>query len=286
MTSRFPARTTSDPSVSSWGKPAVGVGYGVATGGTSSSITVDGFAYTMLAFTSNGTLTVSRAGLFDVLMVGGGGAGSGGGAGGSGGLISNTVYLAATTHTVTIGAGGSAGGAAGTGRGSGTTLGSTTIGSQVAPVAGGGGAYNTPSASGYGNITDFSNTVPPAFIGLGNTGGGGSGVSGVGGAGGGAGASANGTTGTSILGGTGGAGFDASAFRGESAATTRYSGGGGGGTSTGTAGSGGVGGGGNGAVGAATATNGTVNTGGGGGGSITGTNGNGGSGIILVRFKV
>ena len=48
-------------------------GYGTATGGTSSSITVGGVNYTLLTFTSDGTLTVTGAGLFDVYMVSGGG---------------------------------------------------------------------------------------------------------------------------------------------------------------------------------------------------------------------
>ena len=71
-------------SVANWGKAApagIGVkdGYGVATGGTSSSITVGSTPYTLLTFTSSGTLTVASAGLFDVWMIAGGG--SGGGAG-------------------------------------------------------------------------------------------------------------------------------------------------------------------------------------------------------------
>jgi hypothetical protein len=44
-----------------------GVGYGTATGGSSSSITVGGQNYTLLTFTSSSTLTVTKAGLFDVL---------------------------------------------------------------------------------------------------------------------------------------------------------------------------------------------------------------------------
>jgi hypothetical protein len=58
--------------------------YGVATGGTSSSVTVGGVNYTLLTFTSSGTLTVTKAGLFD-LMFFGGGAGGGGGGGNAGG---------------------------------------------------------------------------------------------------------------------------------------------------------------------------------------------------------
>jgi len=53
-----------------------GANYGTATGGSSSSITVGGLAYTLLTFTSDANLVVSKAGLFDVCLVAGG-AGSG-----------------------------------------------------------------------------------------------------------------------------------------------------------------------------------------------------------------
>ena len=86
--------------------------YGAATGGSSSSITVGGEAYTLLTFTSSGTLTVTKAGLFDVLIAAGGGGGGGGngtdfhgGGGGAGGVQTSTVYLSANA-TVTIGGGG------------------------------------------------------------------------------------------------------------------------------------------------------------------------------------
>jgi hypothetical protein len=89
-----------------------GYGYGVATGGTSSSITVDSVNYTLLEFTSDATLTVSKAGLFDVLVVAGGGAGGGsgntsvnGGGGAAGGLLQTTMYIS-SNQTITIGAGG------------------------------------------------------------------------------------------------------------------------------------------------------------------------------------
>ena len=55
---------------------SAGIPYGTATGGASSStITVGGQSYTLLTFTSDGNLTVSAAGLFDVLLVAGGGGG-------------------------------------------------------------------------------------------------------------------------------------------------------------------------------------------------------------------
>ena len=64
---RYAPRTQGFGTVTSWGKPATaGGGYGVASGGTSSSITVSGDSYTLLTFTSDGTLTVATAGWFDV----------------------------------------------------------------------------------------------------------------------------------------------------------------------------------------------------------------------------
>ena len=49
--------------------------YGVATGGTSSTIVIGGNNYTMLAFLSDDNLVVTTDGLFDVYMVGAGGGG-------------------------------------------------------------------------------------------------------------------------------------------------------------------------------------------------------------------
>lgn len=74
--SRYSQRTqTGSPSLSSWGQKAVsgGVTYGIATGGTSSSITDSSIVYTLLSFTADGTLTVTKEGTFEFLMVGGGG---------------------------------------------------------------------------------------------------------------------------------------------------------------------------------------------------------------------
>ena len=47
--------------------------YGVASGGTESDITIGGVNYKLHTFTATGALTVSQAGLFDVLILGGGG---------------------------------------------------------------------------------------------------------------------------------------------------------------------------------------------------------------------
>ena len=75
---RYAQRTLiGQPGLANWGKAAAGgigvvQGYGVATGGTSTSIT-DTVAYTLLTFTSDDNLVVSTGGLFDICLVGGGG---------------------------------------------------------------------------------------------------------------------------------------------------------------------------------------------------------------------
>jgi hypothetical protein len=265
----------------------VSTGYGVATGGSSSDpITVGGVAYTMLTFTADSNLVVSKAGLFDCLLVGGGaGAGANGdsnlfgGGGGGGGVTEQTIFLEAATYALDVAAGGAlfvdglstrisasltSLTATGGGRGGGRLINSSRPGSGG---CGGGGIGQSDFNTG----------------GLGNQGfAGGNGVATVGqAAGGGGGGSAVGANGSGTVGGDGGAGFDASAFRGETANTTRYAGGGGGGGASG--GTGGSGGGGNRTVA------GSANTGGGGGGNnATGSNNGaaGGSGIALIRFKV
>jgi hypothetical protein len=262
--------------------------YGTATGGSSSSITVGGESYTMLTFTSDDNLVVSKAGLFDCLLVGGGGGGGSNsdlntykGGGGAGGVALQTIYLEAATYAIDIGAGGSQTlngistrlsatltdlTATGGGAGSGVRLGGN-IEAGVGGCGGGGGGINnaTVKLGGYG-AQGFA---------------GGDGVQTIGqAAGGGGGGSAVGANASGTVGGNGGAGFDASAFRGEVADTTRYAGGGGGGGASG--GTGGSGGGGN------RGASGSANTGGGGGGNTaTGSNnaGSGGSGIALIRFK-
>ena len=91
--------------------PSGGISYGTGTGGTVLPSPPTG--YSGVSFTSTGTFTVTKAGLFDVyIFAGGGGGGSTistaiGGGGGAGGGVQATVYLSAN-QTVTIGAGGAA----------------------------------------------------------------------------------------------------------------------------------------------------------------------------------
>jgi len=273
----------------------VGVGYGVATGGSSSTITVGGESYTLLTFTATTTtLTVSRAGLFDFLIVAGGGNGgyatgfsgvSYCGGGGGGGILLTQAYLSANA-TITVGAGAvgrigiagdpssiTSGGFTWAAAGGGQGAGQYTSSDRFPAYAGGCGG----GGMGTGNANYAVNAVGKAIGGgIGFRGGNGVQVDNNAGGGGGGGG-AVGSDGSGTVGGNGGIGYDASSFRGEVAGTTRYSGGGGGGGASG--GTGGAGGGGNRGVA------GSPNTGGGGGGGIINDGFPGGSGIVLVRFK-
>jgi hypothetical protein len=275
-------------------------GYGVATGGASTAITVGGTAYTLLTFTSTGTLTVTKAGLFDCMVwsAGGGGAGGigtitygGGGGAGAGGYLQQTLYLSANT-TITVGAGGAGGGNEQYGsRGN-----NSSVGTPFIMIGGGAGqGYSNTvnnnqnfgaSTSGGACITQITSLGILAF---GSTYGfaGGTGSNGLSqGAGGGGGTGAIGANASGTNGGAGGAGFDVSAFIGSGSAL--FKGGGGGGAGTGTGGAGGSSIGGTGASGANSAGGAAGANTCSGGGSATGisTGGAGGSGIVYVRFKV
>lgn len=265
--------------------------YGAATGGTSASRTIGGLNYTVLTFSSNDNLVVSRAGLFDVLLLGGGGGGAGstsatgnraGGGGGSGALIglasTTTLFLTAGTYAVTVGTGG-AGGAGGGGNGSPSRIGT------LISAAGGGGAGGSTSGgpngnaqrggSAGGNNSGAQTTIDSSF---GKDGGSGTEA----GAGGGGGYSTAGGSVASTTGGAGGNGVDVSSW-GTSGSTDNVSAGGGGGgqVAGGSAGTGGVAGKTSGAGNAAT-------TAGSGGGGTCGDSagGNGAAGKVWIRFRV
>jgi len=274
-------------------------GYGVATGGSSSSITVGGINYTLETFTSDGTLTVSKAGLFDVLLLSGAGSGAGGasafaslgsGGGGAGGLLISTVYLDATTYTVDVGAGG-AGGAVDTVA---ANFGAKSSLGTLLSVAGGGAGGGPAGAAG---------TLQRNFILLGGSNGGGArqatnvpsttidqNVGKIGGAGatdaagGGGGYSVAGANAVTNTGGAGGNGYDQSAFIGGSASYIATGGGGGGSTAGGAGGNSSA----NSNAGktSGTGNTATANTGSGGGGTCgNAAGGAGSSGIVYVRFK-
>ena len=250
--------------------------YGVATGGTAISPdpVIGGVTYRVLTFLSSSTLTVTKAGLFDVYAFAGGGGGSPtgfgvGAGGGAGGAALSTVYFD-SNKSVVIGAGG--------------TYPDAGFGSYVGGVYAVGGGTNVitfqggwgGSGSGAGNGS--TNIVGKGYATQGNDGS--QYTTNGGGAGGGAGSV--GGAASSGVGGTGGTGVDVSTFIGGSALFK--SGGGGGGANT-TGGAGGSGVGGAGGVGSGTAAGANTASGGGGAGT-SGSGGNGGSGIVYVRFKV
>lgn len=237
--------------------------YGTATGGTSSSITVGGINYTLLTFTTDGTLTITKAGLFDYFVLGSG-AGSntpfnGGGGGGGGQLVEGIAYFD-TNEAVTVGAGGAS---------NAFNVGVSRIGDGIFALCGGGAASGTvPSRGSSGAGGQGAGSViagAAAFINAVTGHGGGSGsttspnfAGGGGGGMGGAGTNASGATA-----GSAGAGVSNS-FDG--VATT-------------------YGRGGFGAIVGGGTVNAAANTGNGGGNTINNI-GAGGSGLVMVRFKV
>lgn len=257
-----------------------GLVYGTATGLTG-SLPTPPTGYSGLYATADSTLTVTKAGVFEVLMFAGAGGGSNGasfypgagGGGGAGGKVSATVYLAATTYSVIVGAGG----AGGTSNNEFGTPGRPTgINGILAAIGGGSGLGNegsrfsaTLSAGGCGGGGGVgAATGGSALLSQGFAGGTSSSTFNFLAAGGG-GTTAVGTANTSGgVTGQGGAGFDVSTFIGGSSLTKGTGGNGGSGTAAG-------------APGAANTANGGV---GGGLGDYDG--GAGGSGIFYIRFKV
>ena len=282
---------------SQWGK--VTPNYFLATGGTTYTFGL----YTVHAFTSTGTFSVTGSKSIDYLVVAGGGAGGGetsgasaGGGGGGGGL----VYVSGSTittgdYTVTVGAGGTGG------TGTGGQGGNSSFNSTIA-YGGGGGAIgnsnvNAPTYTNYGGGGGGSDDgLGAAATSQGNAGGDGSqsgSVGSPGGTGNGkAGGGGGGGDGNTLVGNPGGAGGDgvdySSTFGTSYGENGVFSGGGAGGN--GDPGTdtilGGLGGGGD--AGAGNGGAGTANTGGGGaadqGGTSTSNGGNGGSGIVLIRY--
>lgn len=269
-----------------------------ATGGTiTSDVTIGGIRYNIHVFNSSATLTPAQATRVDYLVVGGGGGGGGGrgtsgtgrgmgGGGGGGAVVSGTLELAASGHSVTRGNGGTAGSVTAAGG----TGGTSSIAAFVTAAGGGGGGAagatsgnGVAGASGGGGSGDsVATTGGSASAGnAGGTGnnGGGTFLNRAGGGGGGSGGAASNAA--STVGGAGGAGTGSSITGG---AVTYGGGGGGGGTTAGA----GNGGGGNGSTNGV-ATAGSANRGGGGGGARSSTTttragGAGGTGVVIIRY--
>jgi len=286
----------------------------VITGGTLTSDST----YYYRTFINNGNLVVSNIAITtDVLLVAGGGGGGSGwyaGGGGAGGVkLYSNLTLAAQSHAIVVGQGGT--GTTDARNTSNNGQNSTFSGSYFATGGGGGGSRNQRTngarvggSGGSGGGAAFPNTLG----GLGTSGEGNNGGSndggGYGASGGGAGAAGNPGP-QAPYGSNGGSGTNAysswltaisSAMTGVSGWSTATSGGyiGGGGAAGSDSSvlrTGGAGGGGNGAQGtSAGPTNGTANTGGGGGGGSGTENDStpdspqrgatGGSGIVIVRY--
>ena len=273
--------------------------------GGNGTVTSGGFKYH--TFTGNGSLVVSDPGFIQVLLVAGGGAGgdnngangNAGGGGGAGGVRYNpSLYVAAGTCTVVVGAGGADVPSGSGSNGNDSSIEFSANGQTVKMSAYGGGGGGDQSNRGLsggcsgGNgddVTSGARPIPqldsPFILGFA----GGPAISAL--AGGGGGAGGNGASGAAVGAGAGGIGTSLFSTWGlatttgqNSGGTAYYSGGGGGG---GFETSGGLGGGGFGRRDGANAGNGTANTGGGGGGTEEGgVSGDGGSGIVIVRVAV
>lgn len=272
--------------------------YGRATGGIGSptAVTISGVNYEYLTFNSTGTLTVTTAGWFDYLAIGGGGgsrqvtASTASGGGGAGQVIIGSVYLDAN-QTITIGAGsGFFAVATQFVEASPTTIAATApfairaLGNQVSTngqvlkclgYVGGGVGTGT---SGTAEIAAVTESTQQGYRG------GAANFAGSGSGGGGGGQSGRGADGTTNTGGVGGTGVDISTFIGGSA-SYRATGGGGGGFSAGGAG-------GNSSASSnagsnnSTPSSAAANSGSGGGaGYGVVTTGNGGSGVCFIRWK-
>ena len=250
---------------------------------TATGTYTDGYDYKYVSFTSDGTLTVTRGGYADVLVVAGGGGGGGGtpnsaGGGGAGGYIYiENYFLDAGNHDVVIGSGG-----ASLTDGSESVLGKLIAvgGGAGQPTFGDGNKGGSGGGGGYISGTGGSGTLTQGNSGGNGPGGGATDPSPGGGGAGGAGESPL-TSGSD--GGDGGAGLSNSL----TGSVLFYAGGGGGGQYNSPAGAGGSSVGGDGGVSGGAGNNAVANTGsGGGGGSRSGAGGSGSDGIVIVRVRV
>jgi hypothetical protein len=268
----------------------------VATGGTTSEITVGATNYRVHTFTSDGTFTVTGGTLtIQAVAIGGGGGGAVGdgpvyGSGGAGGGLAygNAITVTAESLTVVVGSGGAA--VSASGRTDGNNGGPSTLsrGATVLLSGGGGqgGVYNASATGGTSGGTERTSGGEGGSGGQGyyTAGGGGAGgYSGNGGAG-----QRAATVSTAGVAGSGGGGGSGS--------SGGLAGQGGGGTgifgegSNGVANGGGGSGGGNGVDGVYGGVGGSGGAyGGGGGGKGVGGGGytaGGGAGVVAIRYPI
>ena len=275
------------------------------TGASATGGTVTNFGgYKIHTFTATATLTVTSPGIFEYLIIGGGGAGGAGG-GGAGGVLQGTIFLPNNTYAIQVGGAGAkvSSGARGQAPKGGDCTQSSAFG--LISYGGGGGSQagtgnasgaQSGHASGGGQGGDAINVYRAQGITPQGNNGGRSGRAGYGGHGGGGGSGSAGQDGPNEAGDRGRGGHGGVGIPSAISGTAQFYGGGGGGCSntnsnaTNGGGVGGKGGGGQGALASdAGGSAALINTGGGGGGaeyegSIAG-GGNGGSGIVIIRYK-
>lgn len=261
----------------------------VATGGTVTNITQDGKSYRVHTFTSSGTLTVTRSGEIEYLIVAGGGGGSDVGGGGGGGVLQGRLIVSPQAYTITVGAGtGNLGDNSAPGNNGSSSLAFNLI-ARGGGGAGGGFNQDRGNAGGSGGAGGRNPDGSLWYIGA-------PGIPGQGFSGGRPDPVISGDWEGGGGGGAGGPGYDAigpdwggSGGHGVSSrisGSLQFYGGGGGSGSNSIRGQGGLGGGGLGKLNSdGTNFNGTPNTGGGGGGGWSGVSGAGGSGIVIVRYR-
>jgi hypothetical protein len=129
-----------------------GIPWAEVSGGTETFVTINGIDYQVNKFTGNGTLTVSKAGYIDCLVVGGGASSkidnSRSAGGGGGGVRFGLFFAPEGTEAVTIGAGGVGTSTNRSNAGSDSALGSVLF------AGGGGWCVATPSNSDTREATD------------------------------------------------------------------------------------------------------------------------------------
>jgi hypothetical protein len=284
-----------------------------ASGGTESTINLNGKQYKLHTFTSSGELLVTAGGDVEVLVVGAGGSGGagvlstfvfcGGGGGGGGGVVNCKLevfggggFLGEYDIVVGTSSLGSNGGdsaiitsgvdqvrAKGGGRGGNVTL--IASGNAVDDGQDGGSSGGGAFVFDSGVYADQSSNAGNRVFGQGNNGA--NAIEGGAGGGGGAGQAANPAKSLSAL------GYEVLPIGGNGVASSitgsiKYYGGGGGGGNSVFVDTipGGLGGGGAGATNTNDNSEGLPNTGGGGGGGGLAVAGKGGSGIVIIRYPI
>lgn len=173
--------------------PFSGAGNANFSDAATGTYTDGGINYKYVTFTGSGTLTTTKAGLADVLVIGGGGGGGADGSAGQGGSAGGYIYVASSylpagSLTVTVGAGG-------TGNSSGFpfnygTRGTDSVLSNLYGIGGGAGAVNAQNSFGGSCGSTGGNVAGQGTKGAGAQGGGSSNANGTG--------TANSITGTSV----------------------------------------------------------------------------------------